>query len=165
MKTKMIVWAMAFAALGLVMTQNWEFCMSKQALNLDLHYTRINLPELPVAVLFLLVFIYGMSISSLSFYIDRFALRRKMKKLNRALESCSKKSAELETAMAEKKTTEKPRSFFFWRKKSPELDHPSGDMSVSGRGDPTLDEQGGQTDLPQEQQRPKKEKDGANGLL
>jgi len=58
---------MAFAALGLVMTQNREFYMSKQALNLDLHYTRINLSELPVSVLFLLVFIFGMSISSLSF--------------------------------------------------------------------------------------------------
>lgn len=78
---------MALAVIGLMMTQNWEFYMSKQALNLDLYYTRIHLPELPVAILFFLVFIFGLLISSLSFYIDRFAVGRKMKKLNHALES------------------------------------------------------------------------------
>jgi len=40
-----------------------------------------------------------------------------MKKLNSALESCSKKSAELETAMAEKKAAEKSRSFFLLAEK------------------------------------------------
>jgi hypothetical protein len=68
MKTKIILWVMALAVIGLIMTQNWEFYMSKQALNLDLYYTRIHLPELPVAVLFFLVFIFGSLISSLFLY-------------------------------------------------------------------------------------------------
>jgi hypothetical protein len=126
MKTKMVLWVVALGVIFLIMTQNWEFYMSRQALNLDLYYTRIHLPELPVAVLFLLIFIFGVSVSSLSFYIDRFVLRRKMKKLNGALESCSQKSAQLEAALAGNKHTEKPMSFFFWRRKTSELNRQSG---------------------------------------
>lgn len=126
MKTKMVLWVVALGVIFLIMTQNWEFYMSRQALNLDLYYTRIHLPELPVAVLFLLIFIFGVSVSSLSFYIDRFVLRRKMKKLNGALESCSQKSAQLEAALAGNKHIEKPRSFFFWRRKTSELNRQSG---------------------------------------
>jgi hypothetical protein len=132
MKTKIILWVMALALMALTMTQNSEFCMSKQALNLDLYYTRIHLPEVPVAVLFFLVFIFGSLISSLSFYVDRFVIRRKMKKLNSALESCSKRSAELEAAMVGTKHTEKQRSFFFWRRKFPGLNRPSGEISERG---------------------------------
>lgn len=102
MKLKMIIWVIGLGLIGLIMNQNWEFFMSKEALNLSLHYTRFHLPELPVAVLFLLVFIFGLLISSVSFYIDRFAIRRKINKLSSALESCSKKSAQLEAAMAVK---------------------------------------------------------------
>lgn len=136
MKTKIILWVMALAVMGLIMTQNWEFYMSKQALNLDLYYTQIHLPELPVAVLFFLVFIFGLLISSLSFYIDRFVIRRKMKKLNSALESCSKRSAQLEAAMVGTKRTEKQRSYFFWRRKLPGLNRQSGEMSERGLIDP-----------------------------
>jgi hypothetical protein len=132
MKTKMVLWVMALGVIFLIMIQNWEFYMSKQTLSLDLYYTRIHFPELPVAVLFLLVFIFGVSVSSLSYYIDRFFIRRQMKKLNSALESCSQKSAQLEAALAGNKSTEKPRSFFFWRRKSSELSRQSGEKSERG---------------------------------
>jgi uncharacterized integral membrane protein len=132
MKAKLILWVMALGVLGLIMTQNWEFYMSRQALNLDLYYTQIHLPELPVAVLFLLAFIFGVLISSLSFYIDRFVFRRQVKKLNSALESCSQKSAQLEAAIAGTKSTEKPKSFFFWRKKSSELNRQPGEEDERG---------------------------------
>ncbi|MGE5256627.1 MAG: hypothetical protein ACM3KE_08165 [Hyphomicrobiales bacterium] len=136
MKAKMILWVMALGVLGLIMTQNWEFYMSRQALNLDLYYTQIHLPELPVAVLFLFVFIFGVLTSSLSFYIDRFVFRRQVKKLNSALESCSQKSAQLEAAMAGAERTEKPRSFFFWRRKSTELNRQPGEEGERGLVDP-----------------------------
>lgn len=132
---------MALAVIGLIMTQNWEFYMSKQALNLDLYYTRIHLPELPVAILFFLVFIFGLLISSLSFYIDRFVIKWKMKKLNHALESCSKRSAQLEAAMVGTNRTEKQRSFFFWRRKFPGLNRQSGEISEPGIIDPPRDQQ------------------------
>lgn len=136
MKPKIIIWVMALAVMGLIMTQNWEFYMSKQALNLDLYYTQIHLPELPVAVLFSLVFFFGLMISSLSFFIDRFVIRRKMQKLNSALESCSKRSAQLEAAIAGAKPTEKQRTYFFWRRKFPGLNRQPEEMSERGLIDP-----------------------------
>jgi hypothetical protein len=132
MKTRTILWVMALGVVGLIMTQNREFYMSNQALNIDFYYTRFHLPELPVAVLFFLVFIFGLSISSLSFYIDRLVIRRQMKKLSSALESCSKKSAQLEAAMAGDKRADKPRFSFFWRKKFPESNCQPGEMSERG---------------------------------
>jgi hypothetical protein len=123
---------MAFTVIGLMMTQNWEFYMSKQALNLDLYYTRIHLPELPVAILFFLIFIFGLLISNLSFYIDRFVIKRKMKKLNSALESCSKRSAQLEAAMAGTNRTEKQRSFFVWRRKFSRLNRQPSEIIERG---------------------------------
>jgi uncharacterized integral membrane protein len=143
MKAKMILWVMALGVLGLIMTQNWEFYMSQQALNLDLYYTRIHLPELPVAVLFLFVFVFGVLISSLSFTIDRFAIRRQVKKLNSALESCSQKSAQLEAAMAGKKGSEKQKSFFFWRRKSSEPNGPPEEQGEPGLLDPEPYQQAG----------------------
>lgn len=128
MKAKRILWVLALAAMGLMMTQNWEFFRLKQALDLNLYYTRVRLPELPVAVLFFFVFVFGLLISSLSFFLDRFAIRRKMYKLNGALESCSKKSAQLEAALAGKIGTDKPRSFLFWRRKSSGADRVSEGM-------------------------------------
>jgi uncharacterized integral membrane protein len=67
-KIKLTLWVAALAALALVMIQNWAFFRSDQALHLNLYYYRYQLPDWPVAVLFLSAFISGCLMSALSVY-------------------------------------------------------------------------------------------------
>jgi uncharacterized integral membrane protein len=122
-KIKLALWVAALAALALVMIQNWAFFRSDQSLHLNLFYSQYQLPEWPVAVLFLSVFIFGCLMSGLSVLPGRIQSGLRIKRLNTALAACTKKISEFQIAARPVNCPEKSKSIAFWRKKGRRQNH------------------------------------------
>jgi len=148
-KIKLALWVAALAALALVMIQNWAFFRSDQSLHLNLFFSQYQLPEWPVAVLFLSVFIFGCLISGMSVLPGRIQSGFRIKRLNTALAACTKKISESQIAARPGNCPEKSKSIAFWRKKGTRQNHPAmaadPTISVNSDGYLSLSPQGTQT--------------------
>jgi hypothetical protein len=125
MKIKLALWVAAFSVLALVIIQNKEFFMSDQGLHLNLYFSQYQLPDWPVAVLFLCVFIFGCLLTSLSVLGGRIKRTLCIKRLNKALAECSKKIADIQNVAGPKNRHERSKSIAFWSSKSKNPGHQS----------------------------------------
>jgi uncharacterized integral membrane protein len=132
-KIKLALWVAALAVLALMIIQNRDFFMSDPVLHLNLYFSQYQLPEWPVAVIFLCVFIFGCLLTSLSVLGDRIKSGLRIKRLNKALDECSKKIADIQNVTGPDNRPEKSKSLAFWRSKSRNQDHQSiaGSPTVS----------------------------------
>ncbi len=78
------------------MYQNQEFFSAKQSLRIDFGVTAEYLtPELPIALLVLILFFFGIVIAYLFSISTRFKAKRSIKKLNTMVASHNKEVSEL----------------------------------------------------------------------
>ena len=140
-KIKLTLWVAALAALALVMIQNWTFFRSDQSLHLNLFYSQYQLPEWPVAVLFLSVFIFGCLMSCLSVLPGRIQSGLRIKRLNTALAACTKKISEIQNASNPGNSPEKSKSIAFWRNKRRRQNYPyrPADQAINVNSDGYLE--------------------------
>lgn len=87
-KATLIIWAIILGFLALVIFQNQDFFMNNHSFRLNLGVMEAyHSPELPIAVLFLIFFFFGIIIAYLFNFSVRFKARRTVKKLNAAVAS------------------------------------------------------------------------------
>jgi hypothetical protein len=136
-KIKLALWVAAFAVLALVIIQNRDFFMSDPVLYLNLYFLQYQLPEWPVAALFLCVFIFGALLTNLSALGGRIKSTQCINRLNKALAECSKKIADIQETSRPDNRPEKSKSTAFWRSKSKNHGHQSiaGSPTVSVNSD------------------------------
>ena len=95
-KATLIIWFIIFGFLALVIFQNQTFFLTNQSLRINLAVTdEYHSPELPIAVLFLMFFIFGIIISYLFGFSTRFKANRTIKKLNATMASHNEEVVEL----------------------------------------------------------------------
>jgi len=123
-KIKLALWVAALSTLALVMIQNWAFFRSDQSLHLNLYYSEFQLPEWPVAVLFLSAFVFGCLISGVSTLPEKIQSGLRIKRLNTALAACMQKVAEGQKATKAENCPERSKSIAFWRNKGRKQNHP-----------------------------------------
>lgn len=77
--------------MGMILYQNREFYLNEQTLVLNFLFTKLEMPPMANATHVLLYFLAGMVLASVSFYRERFKLRREIKNLNVAFSSCAER--------------------------------------------------------------------------
>jgi uncharacterized integral membrane protein len=87
-KTKLVLWLIVAAFLGLVIFQNESFFMEQQSLRLNLWiFNEWMSPELPVAVIALGFLVFGLILAYLFGLPGRFNARKSIKRLNATVSS------------------------------------------------------------------------------
>jgi uncharacterized integral membrane protein len=87
-KATLIIWAIIFGVMALFIFQNKSFFLTNQALRVNFGIMEeYHTPELPIAILVLLFFLFGILIAFLFSLSARFKARRTIKKLNTTLAS------------------------------------------------------------------------------
>ncbi|NNL77419.1 MAG: LapA family protein [Desulfobacterales bacterium] len=95
-KATLITWVIIFGFIALLIFQNQTFFLTNQSLRINLAVTpEYQSPELPIAVLVLLFFVFGIIIAYLFGYSSRFKANRTIKRLNATLNSHKDEVSEL----------------------------------------------------------------------
>jgi uncharacterized integral membrane protein len=95
-KTKLVLWLIVLAFLGLVIFQNQAFFMGKQSLGLNLWiFNAWTSQELPVAVIAMGFFVFGLIMAYLFGLPGRFHARKTIKRLNATVASQSEEVEKL----------------------------------------------------------------------
>ena len=95
-KITLIIWVIIFGFIALLIFQNQTFFLANQSLRINLAVIEeYRSPELPIAVLFLVFFIFGILISYLFGFSTRFKANRTIKKLNATMASHNEEVAAL----------------------------------------------------------------------
>jgi len=130
-KATLIIWAIIFGVMALFIFQNQSFFLTNQALRVNLGIMEeYHTPELPVAILVLLFFLFGMLIAFLFSLSARFKARRTIKKLNTTLASRDSDVAGLRREIDSLKGVETPEE-----SQAPEAkDDPDDTRQLPGAG-------------------------------
>lgn len=101
-KVKVILWLLIAVLLAVVFYQNEEFCLNTaQSLRIHLYvFPEYTSPSLPVAVFFILFFLWGAVVSWLFGLAARFRLRRAVRHLEQARSALEKEVAGLREEIA-----------------------------------------------------------------
>jgi len=99
-KVKLAFWLILLGLLGVVFWQNRPFFLDKQGIEIDYFFNSIHIPELQIALYFLIFFLAGLLISYFSSLSERFVARKTIRKLNDELINVRKQNAELEASLA-----------------------------------------------------------------
>lgn len=94
MKIRLTIWILVIAVIGILIYQNREFYLGEQILSLNLLVARWDTPPIAHATQVLLAFLAGMLLSSISLYHERIKMRRQLKKLTIAFQSCAQQVTE-----------------------------------------------------------------------
>ncbi len=89
MKLRLSIWTLIIFSMALIVYQNREFFFSEQTLSLNLYVAQFGLPPLANVTQALLFFLAGIVLACVSLYHERFQLRREIKNLNTAFQSCA----------------------------------------------------------------------------
>ncbi len=108
-KATLIIWLIIFGFIALAIFQNQAFFMAKHSLRLNLGVVNeYHTPEMPIAVVFILFFLFGLVIAYLFNFSNRFKARRTAKKLNAAIASHQEKVSDLKRELDTLKGIETP---------------------------------------------------------
>ena len=99
-KVKLAFWLILLGLLGVVGWQNRPFLLDKQGIEIDYFFNSIHIPELQIALYFLIFFLVGLLISYFSSLSERFVARKTIRKLNDELAAARKKNADFEASLA-----------------------------------------------------------------
>ena len=78
----MVIWAIIIVFIGLIIFQNQEFFLSKQILRVNLGIVDVyESPQVPVAIIFLVFFFFGVILAYLFSLPERFKTNKMLKKL------------------------------------------------------------------------------------
>jgi len=105
-KVKLAFWLILLGLLGLVGWQNRPFFLEKQGLGIDYFFGSIYVPELQIALYFLIFFLAGLLISYFSSLSERFMTGRTIRKLTDELTTEKKKTADLEASIASRQVAD-----------------------------------------------------------
>ena len=87
----MVIWAILLVFIGLIIFQNQEFFLSKQILRVNLGIVDVyESPQVPVAIVFLVFFFFGVILAYLFSLPERFKtnkILKKLKTINTSLEN------------------------------------------------------------------------------
>ena len=92
-KVKLAFWLILLGLLGVVFWQNRPFFLDKQGIEFDYFINSIHIPELQIALYFLIFFLAGLLISYFSSLSERFVARKTIRKLNDELTTVRKQNA------------------------------------------------------------------------
>jgi hypothetical protein len=100
-QSKMVIWAIILIFIGLIIFQNQEFFLSKQVMRLNLGVVDVyQSPQVFVAVLFFVFFIFGVILQFLISLPDRFRTNQMLKKLKVINTSLENELADLKRDVA-----------------------------------------------------------------
>jgi len=105
-KVKLAFWLILLGLLGVVFWQNRPFFLDKQGIEIDYFFNSIHIPELQIALYFLIFFLVGLLISYFNSLLERFVARKTIRKLNDELTTEKKKSSDLEASLASRLATD-----------------------------------------------------------
>jgi len=92
----MVLWAIIVVFIGLIIFQNQEFFLSKQMLRVNLGIVDVyESAQIPVAIIFLVFFIFGLIIAYLFSLPNRFRTKKMVKKLKAINTSLENELADL----------------------------------------------------------------------
>lgn len=89
MKIRLTIWTIVISVIALFFYQNREFYLGEQTLSLNLFFTQWDSPPVAHATQVLIAFLAGLLLASISLYHERFKMRRQLKKLTIAFQSCA----------------------------------------------------------------------------
>ena len=108
-KATLIVWVIIFGFIALVIFQNQTFFLAKSSLGLNLGIIeKYHSPELHNAVVFLIFFFFGLTVTYLFSLPARFKAKRTIKKLNTTIAAHINQVAELKSEINTLKGIEAP---------------------------------------------------------
>ncbi len=130
MKIRIIIWAVVLAVIALLLHQNRDFYLGEQTLSLNLFFAHWETPPVTNATQVLLAFLAGLLLASISLYHERFKMRRQLKKLTIAFQSCAQQVTDgvTECSVSNKKRFRLPGLL---KKKRTEADHTTLDRAQS----------------------------------
>ena len=99
-KVKLAFWLILLGLLGVVGWQNRLFFLDKKGMEIDYFFGSIHIPELQIALYFLIFFLAGLLISYFSSLSERFVARKTIRKLTDELTTEKKKSSDLDASLA-----------------------------------------------------------------
>lgn len=105
-KVKLAFWLILLGLLGVVGWQNRPFFLDKQGIGIDYFFGNIYIPELQIALYFLIFFLAGLLIAYFSSLSERFVARRTIRKLTDELTTEKKKNADLEASLASRRAAD-----------------------------------------------------------
>lgn len=97
MKIRLTIWTVIIIAMAMIIYQNRDFYLVEQTLSLDFAFAKLEMPPLANATQVLLFFLAGIVLACVSLYHERFQLRREIKKLNLAFQSCAERVTTLKS--------------------------------------------------------------------
>ncbi|MCD6585298.1 MAG: hypothetical protein J7K96_06005 [Desulfobacteraceae bacterium] len=99
-KVKLAFWLILFGFLGLVFWGSYPFLLEKKGLVIKYFINKsYSLPELQIALYFLIFFLVGLLISYFSSLSERFVARKMIRQLNDELTTVGKKVTDLEASL------------------------------------------------------------------
>jgi uncharacterized integral membrane protein len=105
-KVKLAFWLILLGLLGVVGWQNRPFLLDKKGIGIDYFFGNIYIPELQIALYFLIFFLAGLLIAYFSSLSERFVARRTIRKLTDELTTEKKKNADLEASLASRRAAD-----------------------------------------------------------
>jgi uncharacterized integral membrane protein len=109
-KVKLAFWLILLGLIGVVFWQNRPFFLDKQGIGIDYFFGSLYIPELQIALYFLIFFLAGLLISYFGSLSERFVARRTIRKLTDELTTEKKKNSDLEASLASRQLVEAGRS-------------------------------------------------------
>jgi len=98
MKFRLTICTLVFAVIALLLYQNRDFYLGEHILSFNLLFAQWKSPPVAHATQVLLAFLAGLLLASISFFHERFIMRRQLKKLTIAFQSCAQQVTEKTTA-------------------------------------------------------------------
>ena len=105
-KVKLAFWLILLGLLGVVGWQNRPFFLDKQGIGIDYFFGNIYIPELQIALYFLIFFLAGLLVSYFSSLSERFVARRTIRNLTDELTTEKKKNSDLEASLASRQAAD-----------------------------------------------------------
>ncbi len=105
-KVKLAFWLILLGLLGGIFWQNQTFFLEKRGVGIDYLIGNYQIPELQIALYFLIFFLVGLLISYFSSLSERFVARKTIRKLNDELIIAGKKVSDLEASLESRKAAD-----------------------------------------------------------
>lgn len=105
-KVKLVFWLILLGLLGVVGWQNRPFFLDKQGIGIDYFFGNIYIPELQIALYFLIFFLAGLLVSYFGSLSERFVARRTIRKLTDELTTEKKKNSDLEASLVSRQAAD-----------------------------------------------------------